>query len=268
MFKSILQNVQIWVKNSNTLQPFGFLASYKYNYSIFAANSQTMNESTASQTIHWLNRFRMALVVLLPLSALLTPKDPSVYLSKWGIAAVTLYTLGCLSIFYGDFLRTKWKIVDDNSTKENNIANWLFAAGIIGYLVVCSLVKDHYLSQMVLWEPLFTGGPIAFASILLIRYITRAICETRWGRFTGIHTVLNKIAGYSLLLYIPLKTLEIRLFWYNGSISFEDLLFYDIGLIGIFWLIYLIASVEELIIAITMKERFNPFRKSIFQKRQ
>ena len=226
-----------------------------------------MNESTASQTIHWLNRFRMALVVLLPLSALLTPKDPSVYLSKWGIAAVTLYTLGCLSIFYGDFLRTKWKIVDDNSTKENNIANWLFAAGIIGYLVVCSLVKDHYLSNMVLGETWFEGG-VAFASILLIRFITRAVCETRWRQFTGIHTVLNKIAGYSLLLYIPLKTLEIRLFWYNGSISFEDLLFYDIGLIGIFWLIYLIASVEELIIAITMKEKFNPFRKSIFQKRQ
>ena len=225
-----------------------------------------MNESTASQTIHWLNRFRMALVVLLPLSALLTPKDPSVYLSKWGIAAVTLYTLGCLSIFYGDFLRTKWKIVDDNSTKENNIANWLFAAGIIGYLVVCSLVKDHYLSNMVLGETWFEGG-VAFASILLIRFITRAVCETRWGKFTGIHTVLNKIAGYCLLLYIPLKTLEIRLFWYNGSISFEDLLFYDIGLIGIFWLIYLIASVEELIIAITMKERFDPFRKSIFQKK-
>lgn len=227
-----------------------------------------MNESTASQTIHWLNRFRMALVVLLPLSALLTPKDPSVYLSKWGIAAVTLYTLGCLSIFYGDFLRTKWIIVDDNSIKENNIANWLFAVGIIGYLTVCSLVKDHYLSQMAFWEPLFTGGPIAFASILLIRYITRAICETRWGRFTGIHTVLNKIAGYSLLLYIPLKTLEIRLFWYNGSLSSEDLLLYDIGLNGIFWLIYLIASVEELIIAITMKEQFDPFRKSIFQKKQ
>jgi hypothetical protein len=227
-----------------------------------------MNESTASQTIHWLNRFRMALVVLLPLSALLTPKDPSVYLSKWGIVAVTLYILGCLSIFYGDFLRTKWKIVDDNSIKENNIANWLFAAGIIGFLVVCSSVKDHYLSQMVLWEPLFAGGPIAFASILLIRYITRAICERRWGRFTGIHTVLNKIAGYFLLLYIPLKTLEIRLFWHNGSISFEDLLLYDISLNGIFWLIYLLASVEELIIAITMKEQFDPFRKSIFQKKK
>jgi len=227
-----------------------------------------MNESTASQTIHWLNRFRMALVVLLPLAALLTPKDPSVYLSKWGVAAVMLYTLGCLSILYGDFLRIKWKIVDDNSIKENNMANWLFAAGIIGYLVVCSLVKDHHLSQMVLWEPLFTGGPIAFASILLIRYITRAICETRWGKFTGIHTVLNKIAGYSLLLYIPLKTLEIRLFWYNGSISSEDLLLYDIGLVGIYWIIYLIASVEELIIAITMKERFDPFKKSIFQKKK
>ena len=158
-----------------------------------------MNEITASQTTHWLNRFRMALVVLLPLSALLTPKDPSVYLSKWGVAAVTLYTLGCLSILCGDFLRTKWKIVDDNDIKENNIANWLFATGIIGYLIVCSLVKDHYLSQIVLWEPLFEGGLIAFPSILLIRFITRAICETRWGKFTGIHTVLNKIAGYSLM---------------------------------------------------------------------
>lgn len=227
-----------------------------------------MNEITASQTTHWLNRFRMALVVLLPLSALLTPKDPSVYLSKWGVAAVTLYTLGCLSILCGDFLRTKWKIVDDNAIKENNIANWLFAVGIIGYLVVCSLVKDHYLSQVVLWEPLFTGGPIAFASIMLILYITRAICETRWGRFTGIHTVLNKIAGYSLMFYIPLKTLGIRLFWLNNSISsFDDWVLSGIYFIGIFWLIYLIASVEELIIAIIMKERFDPFRKSIFQKK-
>lgn len=226
-----------------------------------------MNEITASQTTHWLNRFRMALVVLLPLSALLTPKDPSVYLSKWGVAAVTLYTLGCLSIFCGDFLRTKWKIVDDNAIKENNIANWLFATGIIGYLIVCSLVKDHYLSQMVLWETLFEGGLIAFPSILLIRYITRAICEARWGRFTGIHTVLNKIAEYSLLFYIPLKTLMIRLFWLN-NIGDEDYVLYGIGLTGIFWLIYLIASVEELIIAVIMKERFDPFRKSIFCKSQ
>ena len=229
-----------------------------------------MNEITASQTTHWLNRFRMALVVLLPLSALLTPKDPSVYLSKWGVAAVTLYTLGCLSIFCGDFLRTKWKILDDNAIKENNIANWLFAAGIIGYLVVCSLVKDHYLSQIVLWETLFDGGLIAFPSILLIRYITRAICEARWGRFTGIHTVLNKIAGYSLLFYIPLKTLAIQAFRINNSTSFENWFQYsmDMGLIGTYWLIYLVASVEELIIAVIMKDRFNPFRKSIFQKRQ
>jgi len=228
-----------------------------------------MNEITASQTTHWLNRFRMALVVLLPLSALLTPKDPSVYLSKWGVAAVTLYTLGCLSILCGDFLRTKWKIVDDNDIKENNIANWLFATGIIGYLIVCSLVKDHYLSQIVLWEPVFEGGLIAFPSILLIRFITRAICETRWGKFTGIHTVLNKIAGYSLMFYIPLKTLGIRLFWLNNSISsFDDWVLSGIYFIGIFWLIYLVASVEELIIAVIMKERFDPFRKSIFIKSQ
>ncbi len=228
-----------------------------------------MTESSASRTTHWPNRFRMALAVLLPLSALLTPKDPSIYLSKWGVAAVTLYTLGCLSIFCGDFLRTKWKIVDDNAIKENNIANWLFATGIIGHLMVCCLVKDHYLSQIVLWETLFDGGLIAFPSILLIRYITRAICEARWGRFTGIHTVLNKIAGYSLLFYIPLKTLMIRLFWLNDSISsFDDWVLYGIYFIGIFWLIYLIASVEELIIAVTMKEQFDPFRKSVFQKRQ
>ncbi len=227
-----------------------------------------MNEITASQTTHWLNRFRMALAVLLPLSALVTPEDPSVYLSKWGAAAVTLYTLGCLSIFCGDFLRTKWKIVDDNAFKENNIANWLFATGIIGHLMVCCLVKDHYLSQIVLWETLFDGGLIAFPSILLIRYITRAICEARWGRFTGIHTVLNKIAGYSLLFYIPIKTLVIRFFWINSSISFDDRVLYGIGLTGVFWLIYLVASVEELIIAVIMKERFNPFRKNIFIKSQ
>ena len=227
-----------------------------------------MTESSASRTTHWPNRFRMALAVLLPLSALLTPKDPSIYLSKWGVAAVTLYTLGCLSIFCGDFLRTKWKIVDDNAIKENNIANWLFATGIIGNLVVCSLVKDHYLSQIVLWETLFDGGLIAFPSILLIRYITRAICEARWGRFTGIHTVLNKIAGYSLLFYIPIKTLVIRFFWLNSSISFDDRILYGIGLTGVFWLIYLIASVEELIIVVIMKERFDPFLKSIFCKSQ
>ena len=228
-----------------------------------------MNEITASQTTHWLNRFRMALVVLLPLSALLTPKDPSVYLSKWSVAAVTLYTLGCLSILCGDFLRTKWKIVDDNDIKENNIANWLFATGIIGYLVVCSLVKDHYLSQMVLGETWWEGG-VAFAFILLIRFITRAICETRWGKFTGIHTVLNKIAGYSLMFYIPLKTLAIQAFRINNSTSFENWFQYsiDMGLIGTYWLIYLIASVEELIIAVIMKDRFNPFRKSIFCKSQ
>ena len=228
-----------------------------------------MNEITVSQTTHWLNRFRMALVVLLPLSALLTPKDSSIYLSKWGVAAVTLYTLGCLSILCGDFLRTKWIILDDNAIKENNIANWLFAAGIIGYLVVCSLVKDHYLSQMVLGETWWEGG-VAFAFILLIRYITRAICEARWGRFTGIHTVLNKIAGYSLLFYIPLKTLAIQAFRINNSTSFENWFQYsmDMGLIGTYWLIYLVASVEELIIAVIMKDRFNPFRKSIFQKRQ
>jgi len=227
-----------------------------------------MNENSALKTIHGLNIFRMALVIMMPLSALLTPKDPSVYLSKWGIVAVILYILGCLSIFYGDFLRAKWKLFDNEYIKENNIANWLFATGIIGYLIVCSLVKDHYLSQIVLGEPLMEGGPIAFAFILLIRYITRAICEKRWGRFTGIHTVLNKIAGYSLLSYIPLKTLEIRLFWHNNSISFDDLMLFGMGLIGIYWLIYLIASVEELIIAVTMKDQFDPFRKSIFCKKE
>lgn len=228
-----------------------------------------MNKITASQTTHWLNRFRMALVVLLPLSALLTPKDPSVYLSKWGIATVALYILGCLSIFYGDFLRSKWKLVDDNAIKENNIANWLFAAGIIGYLVVCSIAKDHYLSKIVLGENWFEVEA-AFATILLIRFITRAICEIRWEKFTGIHTVLNKIAGYSLLFYIPLKTLAIQSFRINNSTSFENWFQYhiDMGLIGIYWVIYLIASVEELIIAITMKEQFDPFRKSIFQKKQ
>lgn len=229
-----------------------------------------MNENSATQTIHWLNRFRMALAVILPLSALLTPRDPSVYQSKWGIATVALYILGCLSIFCGDFLRTKWKIVDDNDIKENNIANWLFATGIIGHLMVCCLVKDHYLSQIVLWETLFDGGLIAFPSILLIRFITRAVSETRWGKFTGIHPVLNKIAGYSLLFYIPLKTLAIQSFRINNSTSFENWFQYhiDMGLIGIYWVIYLIASVEELIIAITMKEQFDPFRKSIFQKKQ
>ena len=226
-----------------------------------------MDDRSVAQTIHGLNIFRMALVVMLPLSALLTPKDPSVYLSKWGIAAVILYIFGCLSIFYGDFLRAKWKLFDNDYIKENNIANWLFATGIIGYLIVCSLVKDHYLSQIVLNEPLFEGGLIALASILLIRYITRAICETRWGRFTGIHTVLNKIAGYSLLSYIPLKTLEIRSFWHNNSISFDDWLIYGIGLIGIYWVIYLIASIEELILVATMKQ-YDPFWKSIFCKSQ
>jgi hypothetical protein len=39
------------------------------------------------------------------------------------------------------------------------------------------------------------------------------------------------------------------------------------GYLGVFWIIYLIASVEELIIAATMKDRFDPFRKSMFQKR-
>lgn len=227
-----------------------------------------MNETTASQTVHWLNRFRMALVVLLPLSALLTPKDPSVYLSKYGVGAVTLYILGCLSIFCGDFLKAKWKLCDNGYIKENNIANWLFATGIIGYLVVCSLVKDHYLSKIVLGETWFEVEA-AFASILLIRFITRVICEIRWGKFTGIHTILNKIAGYSLLFYIPLKTLAIQSFRINNSISFENWFQYhiDMGLIGIIWLIYLIASIEELIIAITMKDQFDPFRKSIFQKR-
>ena len=227
-----------------------------------------IDRETVAKGIRILNRFRMAMVIMLPLSALLTPKDSSVYLSKWGIATVMLYILGCLSIFYGDFLKAKWKLFDNEYIKENNIANWLFATGIIGYLIVCSLVKDHYLSQIVLVEPLFEGGPIALASILLIRYITRAICEKRWGRFTGIHTVLNKIAGYSLLSYIPLKTLEIRLFWHNNSISFDDLMLFGMGLIGIYWLIYLIASVEELIIAVTMKDQFDPFRKSIFCKKE
>ena len=76
-----------------------------------------MDDRSAAQTIHGLNIFRMALVVMLPLSALLTPKDPSVYLSKWGIAAVILYILGCLSIFYGDFLRAKWKLFDNDYIK-------------------------------------------------------------------------------------------------------------------------------------------------------
>ena len=100
-----------------------------------------------------------------------------------------------MSIFYGDFLRAKWKLFDNDYIKENNIAR------------------------------------------------------------------------YSLLFYIPLKTLEIRSFWHNNSISFDDWLLHGIGLIGIYWAIYLIASIEELIIAVTMKQ-YEPFRKSIFSKSQ
>ena len=59
------------------------------------------------------------------------------------------------------------------------------------------------------------------------------------------------------------------MFWLNDSISsFDDWVLFGIYFIGIFWLIYLIASVEELIIAVIMKERFDPFRKSIFIKSQ
>ncbi len=111
---------------------------------------------------------------------------------------------------------------------------------------------------------------LEFFGILFIRYISRTICEIRWGKFSGIYTIANKIAGYALMLFIPAIAIvdqlpNARTYNILGKELFLTDIEYFITIV--FFALYAVACIEELIIVATMKQ-YDPFRKSIFCKKQ
>ena len=221
-----------------------------------------VDRETAAKNIRILNRFRRVLAMLLPLTVLFLPAEAKSFCVPFWI----IYVLGCGSIIAGDILARKWNLWDESTLKRNNISNWMFAAGVFIFLMLELLLKNR---PVLLFEGILLFS-LEFFGILFLRYITRTICEIRWGKFSGIRTTANKIAGYALMLFIPIITIidqlpNARIY----NILGDELFLTDIEILitSIFFALYAIACIEELIIVSTMKQ-FDPFRKSIFCKKQ
>lgn len=221
-----------------------------------------INRETAAKRIRILNIFRRVLAGLLPLTVLFLPEEAkSLCIPFW-----IVYLLGCGSIVAGDILARKWNLWDESTLKRNDISNWLFAAGVFIFLMLELLLKNR---PVLLFEGILLFG-LEFFGILFIRYITHTICEIRWGKFSGIHTIANKIAGYALMLFIPVIAIvdllpNSRTYNILGKELFLTDIEYFITIV--FFALYAVACIEELILVATMKQ-YDPFRKSIFCKKQ
>lgn len=221
-----------------------------------------INRETAAKRIRILNIFRRVLAGLLPLTVLFLPEEAkSLCIPFW-----IVYLLGCGSIVAGDILARKWNLWDESTLKRNDISNWLFAAGVFIFLMLELLLKNR---PVLLFEGILLFG-LEFFGIRFIRYITHTICEIRWGKFSGIHTIANKIAGYALMLFIPVIAIvdllpNSRTYNILGKELFLTDIEYFITIV--FFALYAVACIEELILVATMKQ-YDPFRKSIFCKKQ
>jgi hypothetical protein len=221
-----------------------------------------IDRETVAKGIRILNRFRRVLAILLPLTVLFLPAETeSICVPFW-----IVYLLGCGSIVAGDILARKWNLWDESTLKRNNISNWLFAAGVFSFLMLDLLLKNR---PVLLFEGILLFSLELFG-ILFVRYITRTICEIRWGKFSGIRTTANKIAGYALMLFIPIIAIidqlpNARIYNILGNKLFLTDIEYLITIV--FFALYAVACIEELILVATMKQ-FDPFRKSIFSKKQ
>lgn len=215
----------------------------------------------AAKRVRLLNIVRRVLAVILPLTFWfpLTGNGESLGVPFW-----IVYLLGCCSIVAGDILARKWNLWDELTIKRNNISNWMFAVGVFIF-VILGLIFENKLVLLLFIGMVYFG--VYSLGVLFVRYITCTICEIRWGKFSGIHTIANKIAGYALMLFIPIVAIMERLpkqIFFNKDLSHTEI---EIYVAWALIALYVVATIEELILAATMKQ-FDPFRKSIFCKNQ
>lgn len=219
------------------------------------------DRETATKRVKLLNVFRRVLVVILPLTFWfpLTGKGESLGVPFW-----IVYLLGCSSIVAGDILARKWNLWDESTIKRNNISNWIFAVGVFMFMIL-GLIFENKLVLLLFIGMVCFG--VYSLGILFVRYITRTVCEIRWGKFSGIHTIANKIAGYALMLFVPVVAIMERLpkhLFFNKDLSHTEI---EIYVAWALIALYAVATIEELILVATMKQ-FDPFCKSIFCKNQ
>lgn len=216
------------------------------------------HQETAIKTTRLLNLVRRVLAGLLPLTALyLVVEKETLGFPFW-----IVYLLGCCTIVAGDILARKWNLRDESTIKRNNISNWMFAAGVFIFLILGSIFENKFV--LLLFWGLFTFM-VCFLCVIFVRFITRTICEIRWGKFSGIHTIANKVAGYALMLFLPAIAIIERLpnsIFFNKGLSQTGI---EIYVAWTLIAIYAAATIEELVIAASMKQ-FDPFRKSLFCK--
>lgn len=209
-----------------------------------------MDTSDKRKIVSAITIFRMALVLLLPAMLLFTSSDSE----KVCIPFWVLYFLGGLSDVADGFLARKWQVQSEKGAKMDTWADLSFMLGTIIYLVIATEIENYsaaFTFIFIVWMG------IGIAVIALLRFISMAVCESRFGKFTGIHTIANKVAGVMLFLTVPIGLLGISL----GRLGYCILSIWAI----LVWIVCGFASVEEMIIVFKMKT-LDVNRKSIFSK--
>lgn len=181
--------------------------------------------------------FRMSLLLLLPAMLLFTTSESeTLCVPFW-----TLYFLGGISDVADGFLARRWQVQSERGAKLDTWADLLFVLGTIIYLLLAT-EKENFPAAFSLIFILWVG--IGIAVIAIIRFISMAVCEERFGQFTGIHTTANKVAGVMLFLTVP-----IGLTANMGRFGYFILSIWT----GLVWLICGYASIEEMILVFKMK---------------
>lgn len=211
-----------------------------------------MDTSVKRKIVSAITIFRMALVLLLPAMLLITPSESE----KVCVPFWVLYLLGGLSDVADGLLARRWQVQSERGAKMDTWADALFILGTVIYLGGALEIENYSAGKTFLFT-LFVG--IGIGVIALIRFISMAVCEERFGKFTGIHTIANKMAGVMLFLTVPVGLLGISF----GRLGYCILSFWAVVL----WIVCGFASVEEMIIVFKMKT-LDVNRKSIFHKRK
>lgn len=202
-----------------------------------------------SNVVTTITVFRMLLVLLLPLMLLFTEKESE----QFCIPFLVLYILGGLSDVLDGSLARRWQVQSERGAKLDTWADFLFVMGTIIYLWGASEM-ENYLAGKTFWFVLVMA--IGIGVVAIIRFISMAVCEERFGQFTGIHTIANKVAGVMLFFTVPIGMTA-----YMGRLGYFILTIWTV----LVWLICGYASVEEMIIVCKMKT-LDVNRKSIFCK--
>lgn len=193
--------------------------------------------------------FRMSLLLLLPSMLLFTASESeTTCVPFW-----TLYFLGGISDVADGFLARRWQVQSKRGAKLDSRADLLFILGTIIYLLLATEKENSSAASSLIFI-LWVG--IGIAVIAIIRFISMAVCEERFGQFTGIHTIANKVAGVMLFLTVPIGMTA-----YMGRLGYFILIIWTV----LVWLICGYASIEEMIIVFKMKT-LDVNRKSIFCK--